>query len=231
LTNVLSRIGISAFLTISTCCAHSYASDPFTDGCADYSAGNFGKAKIEFASALKANPKSWRAEYQLANTHMALQETAKAKEAYQRCLGLKPDPEIKKHCESAIAFIVNPPKSRPVAPLTTQPQSVPSAVQPSSLSPGASEGADEVRKTIVEEWKANVMKDAKIQVDAIKEEQKRAIDEGNANAPHRYRNYDTGERYTKMYPEEKASIDREYDARIKRVMDDARRRAENMTAP
>jgi tetratricopeptide (TPR) repeat protein len=230
LTNVFIRMGISAFLTISACCAQSYASDPFTDGCSDYAVGNFGKAKTEFADALKTNPKSWRAEYQLANTHMALHETEKAKEAYQRCLGLKPDPEIKRNCQSAIAFIVNPQQPKPAVPLTPLPSSVPSAEQPSS-SHGASEAGEEARKKVVEEWKANIMKDAKIQVDALKEEQKRAVDDGNANSWHRFRNYDTGERYTKMYPEEKAPIDREYEARIKRVMDDARRRVENVGSP
>jgi tetratricopeptide (TPR) repeat protein len=230
-------LSIAAYLG---CCIRAHA-DTFADGCASYSSANYGKAKSQFIEAAKAKPKSWQAQYQLANTLLQLQEVQGAKQAYQKCLILNPDPQIKKHCETAIAFILNPPKPTPAAPVEVKNfrgstrdggSSITTGSGASSRSDDSHQGDQpDARQLAIDARKAGIMADAKRQVDSIKEEQQRAVEEANANSNHRWRNRETGERYTGMNSDEKTSLQREYEVRIGRLMEDARRRANLVTTP
>jgi tetratricopeptide (TPR) repeat protein len=222
-------------------CGSQAQADTFADGCASYAGANYGKAKSQFIEAAKAKPKSWQAQYQLANTLLHLQDFQGAKQAYQKCLALKPDPQIKKNCETAIAFILNPPKPRPAVPIevknfrgASQDVGVPNAT--GSTTTSSSDGShqsdqSDARQLAIDAHKAAIMADAKRQVDSIKEEQQRAVEEANANSNRRWKNRETGERYTGMNGEERSALLREFEAKISRIMDDARRRANQVTTP
>ncbi len=222
-------------------CGSQAQADTFADGCASYAAGNYGKAKSQFFEAAKAKPKSWQAQYQLANTLLHLQEVQGARQAYQKCLALKPDAQIKINCETAIAFILNPPKPRPAVP--TEVKNFRGASQDAGVSnatgsttTASSDGShqsdqSDARQLAIDAHKAGIMADAKRQVDAIKEEQQRAVEEANANSNRRWKNRETGERYTGMNADERGALMREYEGRISRIMDDARRRANQVTTP
>jgi len=235
----ISALALSLALSFVFCSAIACAADPFAQGCASYTAGNYTAAKTQFTAAIKAKPKSWQAQYQLANTCLQLKETENAKQAYQKCLALKPDEEIKKNCESAIAFLSAPPK--PPAPVEAKKPFEVQNFRGNSLSgnSGSGSGSSNVfaspepdsRQQAIQARKDRILADAKEEADRIKEEGKRAIEEGNANSNRRYRNRETGERYTSMSQDETAEITREYERRATEVMKEARRKASEINTP
>ncbi len=207
----------------------SWASDPFVDGCASYCSGNFGKAKEEFLQAIKAKPKSWQAQYQLANSLLQLKDSVNAKLAYQKCLTLKPDSTVKAECESAIAYITNPPKPQ-VAPPAARPLQVVRPVSQSESSADNATAADDSRQAEIAARRANVMADGKRQVEAMKAEKEQAILDGNASSWHHYRR-ESGERYTALSSDERQSLEREYENKINQIMKETQRRADAITTP
>jgi tetratricopeptide (TPR) repeat protein len=219
---------LALYSTIAT------AADPFTQGCASYTAGNYAAAKTQFTAAIKAKPKSWQAQYQLANTCLQLKETENAKQAYQKCLTLKPDAEIKKNCQSAMAYLLAPPK--PVAPMVEPKKPIEvqnfrgsSLGSRSESSLGSPE--PDARQQAIEAQRNHILSEAKEQADRIKEEGKRAIEEGNANSNRRYRSRETGERYTSMSQDEISEMTRDYEHRANQVLQEAKRRAEAINSP
>lgn len=207
------------------------AEDYFSLGCADYEAANYGKAKEEFLQALKQNPKSWKAQYQLANTFIQMKQNDEGKRAYQKCITLKPDAVTAHRCESAIAVLNAPPPVLPQARPTPPANNSESALPKSQTSSSTNEAAEEARKNAVDARRAVIMADAERQVASIKAEEQRAVEEGNANSNHRWKNYETGERYVKMTAAERSDVEKEYEDRIKRVMDEAHRRAQSVISP
>jgi tetratricopeptide (TPR) repeat protein len=83
-----------------------------------YKAGHYSKAKQFFEYIIKKEPTNWQAHYELANTHMRMNELALAKQEYIACLNNNSDGKIAKICGQMIAYIDHSTGEKPYANAT-----------------------------------------------------------------------------------------------------------------
>ncbi|MDZ4834562.1 MAG: tetratricopeptide repeat protein [Candidatus Melainabacteria bacterium] len=76
-----------------------------TEGIEFYKAGQYSKAKQFFEYIIKKEPTCWQAHYELANTHMKMNELALAKQEYVATLNNNADGKVAKICGQLIAYI------------------------------------------------------------------------------------------------------------------------------
>jgi len=85
--------------------APTFAVTYLDEGIAYFKAGNYPKARDFFAYVIKQDPKCWQAHYELANTHMKMNEPQLAKQEYVATLNNNSDGKVAKICGQMIAFI------------------------------------------------------------------------------------------------------------------------------
>jgi tetratricopeptide (TPR) repeat protein len=219
----------------------SSAADPMAFGSSSYTAGQYAEAKKQFLLAAKRAPRSWKAQYQLANTYVQLKESAAAKKAYQTCLSLHPPADIKDNCSKAITFLgTNDLKTPPpaavapaqpwhvqqVGPSSSTPTSSSSAPASSAAASSGSSAPASPTNSGNEALKKRIMDDAQEQIAKIKAQAKEQLEEAKANSSQRYMS-DNGV-VTGISTEEEAAIMRDADGKAARIMEEAKRRVSGL---
>jgi hypothetical protein len=97
----LNIVCVSTLLTGIIFSAPCFAGD-FEDGCQFYNAKNYSSARSCFERAAKQYPANWLVQYYLANTLLVSGQKSMARQAYEKCLGGKPDAQIAKYCRDAL---------------------------------------------------------------------------------------------------------------------------------
>jgi tetratricopeptide (TPR) repeat protein len=218
----------------------AFSADSYSSGCANYSVGNFGIAKAHFLAALKSKP-TFKAQYQLANTYMQLQDHVNAKKAYASCLALNPPADIKANCVRAISYLtannLNPPASHasPVVQMYSgssnrgnQSASAQSAADHSAQTAISTTSVVDFHTKELESRKARIMADAQVEADRIKQSTKQQLEEANA-ASNRWWVSHEGALHTGCSQEEEAEIRRDGEAKAGKVLEAAHRRVKDLT--
>ncbi len=100
-----ARSRFLALLSVLLIAAPAIAETLLTEGIEYYKAGQYSKAKQFFEYIIKKEPTSWQAHYELANTHMKMNELPLAKQEYVACLNNNSDGQVAKICGQMIAYI------------------------------------------------------------------------------------------------------------------------------
>jgi tetratricopeptide (TPR) repeat protein len=150
--------------------------DEYSIAVSKYNAGNFAEAQQHFAKAAQSQPKSWKVQYQLANTQLQLKQIDKAKKSYQKCISLNPPADTRAQCERAISYLNNPPQA--AAPPAYRPSmySRPSS-SPSSADAGPSSGDREK-----EAARARITREAEAEIAKMKQEEEERFKAAEASS-------------------------------------------------
>jgi tetratricopeptide (TPR) repeat protein len=223
---------LSCLIGVSSMHSFALAADSFAEGCAKYSTGDFDGAKRNFLAHVKAKPTAWKAYYQLANCYVQLKDQPNALKAYQNCIKNKPSADVKANCDKAIAYLsansLNaPPVVAPAVPPASAPAKVTRSVAISSPSDSGSAAKDE----LIQKRKAQIMADAEIQANRIREETKGTIENLKASSNQYYRSREDGSIRIEANPEDVSRVQNEGEQRINQIMDDAKRHAMSVTSP
>ncbi|MBC8000285.1 MAG: hypothetical protein IAF58_20180 [Leptolyngbya sp.] len=207
------------FATFMFCVSPSFA-DSYSDGAAQYAAGNYAGAKAHLTKAAAAKPKSWQTQYQLANTFVALKDSANAKKSYEKCISLNPPVDIRANCQRAVAFIASNPKLEApavvAAPISKK--------MYTSGSTGSSSTAGSSPSAEAEARRAKIMEEAEVEVAKMRESEKAHLEELTANANRRFR-YADGTRKTGLSTEEEKAFNHEVEEKAAAIREQAKRRA------
>lgn len=159
--------------------------DEYSIAVSKYNAGNFAEAHQHFTKAAQSQPKSWKVQYQLANTQLQLKQIDKAKKSYQKCISLNPPADTRAQCERAISYLNNPPQ--PAAPAPYRPslyQRTSSSTSSSSSSSDAGPSAADREKDAA---RARITREAEAEIAKMKQEEEEHLSAAQANANRRFR--------------------------------------------
>lgn len=123
-----ARCQFLALLSVFMIASPAVAETLLNEGIDFYKAGHYGKAKQFFEYIIKKEPTCWQAHYELANTHMKMNELALAKQEYIACLNNNSDGKVAKICGQMIAYIDHISGAKPydnATPTTTVPVRTP----------------------------------------------------------------------------------------------------------
>lgn len=197
--------------------------DAYSDGTASYAAGNFAKAKEQFAKAIVAKPKSWQAHYQLANTYMQLKDSANAKKSYAKCLTCSPPADIKGNCVTAIAYIATNPTLAAPAAAAPRPQpytpKYSSSAETASGSGGGDSGVEARRAAILQQGEAEIAK--------MREHENEKLKEAEASGNQRYLTHD-GQEVMGLTREDRAAMEKEIERKAAEIRDLYKRKAQSV---
>ncbi len=203
--------------------------DAYSQGNEHYSAGNFAKAKEHFMKAVIAKPKSWQSHYQLANTYVALKDSANAKKSYLKCIALNPPADTKANCERALAYIAsNPSLTAPAAAAPAYRPSLYSSGSRStsgSSSSASSEGASGGDQK--EASRSRIMAEAETAIAKMRADEEVRFKEMEANANQMWRHPD-GTVKNGLSDEEEAAFKKEVEQKAAAIRESARRRADSI---
>lgn len=153
--------------------------DEYSLAVGKYGEGKFSEALTHFNKAAQAQPKSWKVQYQLANTLLQLKEIEKAKKSYQKCLSLNPPADAKANCQRAISYLNNPPQ--PAAPAPYRP-SMYQRSSSSSSSSGDSSGAGlSTAERDKEAARARITREGEAEIQKMKAEEEERLKSAQAN--------------------------------------------------
>lgn len=170
---------MAAFVLISS---PACKADEYSVAVGKYGEGKFAEALTHFNKAAQAQPKSWKVQYQLANTHLQLKEIEKAKKSYQKCLSLNPPADAKANCQRAISYLNNPPQ--PAAPAPYRP----SLYQRSSSSSSGGDSSVTGTGTVLsaaerdkEAARARITREGEAEIQKMKAEEEERLKYAQAN--------------------------------------------------
>lgn len=222
----------AATLTTFVLSTQPSSADEYAMGAAAYSAGDFAGAKTHLIKAAKAKPKSWQAQYQLANTYVQLKDSADAKTSYLKCIANHPPADIQTNCKTALSYIATNPKliapAAVAAPRPAQPvQMVTPRQSADSNSTASTAGGDSGEAQVSPDLalrRARVIQDGEAEVNRMKAQEKEKQAEAEANANQRYI-YPDGSVKTSLSTEELAQMQREVEQKASAIRERARKKA------
>ena len=211
-------------LAFSGACAQSArAEDQFAKGCQLYNAKSYSQAMPIFNETVKKFPKFWPGHYYLANTLLAMGQRSAAKSEYEACMTCQPAPgaDTVSACQKVIATLSGGGSAMSGAPAAS------TAASGAAATPVAAEGDAPMthQEKEREAQKELILKEAHSKVATLKAELKEALEVGEANANQWYKMPD-GSVKTSMRPEQEAVIQQEYQEKINKLQEDAKRRVE-----
>lgn len=222
----------AAFFSMFVVCTVPSLADSLSNGAAAYAARNYPTAKLNFIKATQLKPKSWQAHYQLANTYVALKDSANAKLSYQKCISCHPPDDIKANCTNAISYIAGNPKL--TAPVVAEPPRPVQMISPkspvSSGPPPAITGdaaADPGVKPEIAAMRARAIKEGEDDITKMKAQEKERHDEMEANSSQRFLMPDGSIKY-KLTDQEEAQFQKDVEAKATAIRDRAKRKAESI---
>lgn len=154
------------------------SADEYSIAVTKYSEGNYAEALQHFAKAAQSQPKSWKVQYQLANTQLQLKEIEKAKKSYQKCLSLNPPADTKANCQRAIDYLNNPPQ--PAAPAPYRP-SLYQRSSSSSSSSSSDTGAPSAAEREKEAARARITREGEAEIQKMKAEEEERLKAAQAS--------------------------------------------------
>jgi len=168
---------MAAFVLISS---PACKADEYSVAVGKYGEGKFAEALTHFNKAAQAQPKSWKVQYQLANTHLQLKEMEKAKKSYQKCLSLNPPADAKANCQRAISYLNNPPQ--PAAPAPYRPSLYQRSSSSSSAgdSSGTGTGLSAAERD-KEAARARITREGEAEIQKMKAEEDERLKSAQAN--------------------------------------------------
>ncbi|MBC8000284.1 MAG: hypothetical protein IAF58_20175 [Leptolyngbya sp.] len=208
----------ATFSAILLCMSPALA-DSYSDGAAQYSAGNYSGAKIHLMKATVAKPKSWQAHYQLANTLVALKDSASAKRSYSKCLACNPPADIRENCQRAIIYMNSNPKL-----------AAPAAAQVSLRSYSSGKGDSSAHDTgsspsiNVESRRSQVLVETEADIVKMKEQEKHRLEEMHNNANETWIHPD-GAIKQGLSPEAEKAFNKEVEEKAAAMREQGKRRA------
>lgn len=206
--------------------------DDFADGCTLYGIKHYKNAELSFKKALAANPASAPTHYYLGMCYMNTGKTAQAKQEFQTCLNLRPDPTTTQYCQSLLtrlsgaapggAVRASAPAAaatsgaRPSA--TSSVSSASSAASASSTAASASAGGN-AHDIEVEKRKKQIMDKANQEIAEIRAEYAERLEKGmtTGKATHIYYRDDGGPAIVDMDPETRAAIKKEGEDKVEKI--------------
>lgn len=193
-----------------------FAASDLEQGAKFYQAKEYAKARPLFEKAIKQSPRNWQAHYYLANTLLAMGEKAKAIKEYEACQKTCTDAAVNEHCLVGIkqASMIAPPGAATPAPVVSRAKPT-TGTTGSSASPG--QFANEV---LEEERRERIMRTAKEEVARIRREAKEQLQHEKASSNQIFR-YGDGSVGADISDEREEEIERETEAKCRKVMEDA----------
>lgn len=152
--------------------------DEYSIAVAKYNEGRFAEAQQHFAKAAQSQPKSWKVQYQLANTQLQLKQIEKAKKSYQKCISLNPPADTKAQCERAISYLNNPPQAAAPAPYRPSLYARPSSSSSASSDAGAPSFADREKEAA----RARITREAEAEIAKMKAEEEERLQAAQSNS-------------------------------------------------
>lgn len=208
----------ATLLTFVFCMSPALA-DSYSDGAAQYSVGNYAAAKIHLLKATAAKPKSWQAHYQLANTFVALKDSASAKRSYDKCISCNPPADIRENCQRAIIYMVSNPK-------LTAPAAAPVSLRSYSSGKGTSSAHDtgSSPSSDVEARRSQVLVETEAEIVKMKEQEKHRLEEMHNNANETWIHPD-GAIKQGLSPEAEKAFNKEVEEKAAAMREQGKRRA------
>ncbi|MBX9695093.1 MAG: tetratricopeptide repeat protein [Cyanobacteria bacterium] len=203
----------------------AFATD-LEEGAKLYTAKEYMKARPFFEKAAKESPKSWQAHYYLANTCLALGQMSTAKYEYQLCQQTCTKPAILAQCKAGIARAGGP---RASTGTSGGGGSSASSSTSSSASTGGGGGGSPASdaQTQMSKRKEQILEQARKDVEKVKADAKAQLEAEKSNANQYYQGQD-GTVKTDISSEREAEIQQETEAKCKKIMEEAERRARSI---
>ncbi len=179
--------------------------DNFSKGCAFYNKGQYDKALAYLQDTVSKKPRSWQGHYWLGHNYLALGQRTEAYEQYQLCRSCNPPAQIAASCvDMAGRLAARPTAPRPIGSTTED------AYYKQNL-----ERMMRQKQEIYNQSAENALRTVQNQLMRIDDAQ-------NSNAVNGLQRMDapTVDQYHGR------DLEREAGAQAKRIMDDARRRAD-----
>lgn len=153
--------------------------DEYSIAVSKYNAGNFAEAQQHFTKAAQSQPKSWKVQYQLANTQLQLKQIDNAKKSYQKCISLNPPADTRAQCERAISYLNNPPQ--PAAPAPYRPSLYQRTSSSTSSTSDAGSSAVSAADRDKEAARARITREAEAEIAKMKAEEEEHLKAAQAN--------------------------------------------------
>ena len=207
--------------------APALAAQDFSKACELYSARKYSEARPLLEDTVKKYPAFWPGHYYLGHTYLARGQNSQARAEYETCQHCHPTAEVYAACQKALGGL----GAGPGAGGGTTASGAAASAAPVDPLAGA-DGSDASKnlspqERALEENKKWVRKAADDEVARLRVEKQEAIDNCNAGANRRFRRLSDGTRYLSD-PVELERLNTEYDARIKKVKDDADKKIQGM---
>ncbi len=171
----------------SSICVPSVFADEYSVALAKYNEGKFSEALSLLTKAAQSQPKSWKVQYQLANTQLQLKDMEKAKKSYQKCLSLNPPADTRANCQRAIDYLNNPPK--PAATMPYRPSMYMNSSSRASSIPSEGSAVPSAEKE-KEMARARITREAEAEIAKMKAEEEERLQSAQANANQKFRHED-----------------------------------------
>jgi tetratricopeptide (TPR) repeat protein len=208
--------------------SHSLAAraDSYTDGCKSYGSGDLRHAREQFEAAAAANPTSWQVQYQLGNTYVRLNDKERAKQAYDKALGLSPPEAYKTHISKAMSYLGGTGSGSTSEANSTRT----STSGEQAFSHGSSGLATDPMQAKIEERRKHILSDAKEAANRVRQQRKQQRDELEANGNQRYRTADGNVRMG-LGGDQERDFDAETERMVSRIIQDGKIKAEAVNSP
>jgi hypothetical protein len=220
----------AAFIASDSNVLPAFGADDFARGCQLYNSKDYAQAEPLLAATVRKFPKFWPGHYWLGHTYLAQGKKSLAKAEYEAVGSCSPPPsaEISAACQKVLTSLGG--GSTAGAGTAALPPATPGAA--STPAAAGSEVSDKpVVMSSVDRDKAQrleaLQKELSTKVDALKNEQKQAVLDGDANTNRRYQ-YPDGTIKSEMSPAEKEAIEQDFQQRIRQVQEDYKHRMSNI---
>lgn len=201
--------------------------DDFADGCTLYGIKHYKNAELSFKKALAVNPASAPTHYYLGMCYMNTGKTAQAKQEFQTCLNLRPDPTTTQYCQSLLTRLSGAAPAgavRAAAPTAAGASGARSSGLTSSASPAPSSSSapaiagGNAHDIEVEKRRKQIMDKANQEIAEIRAEYAERLEKGmiTGKATHIYYKED-GTAIVDMDPETRAAIRKEGEDKVEKI--------------
>jgi tetratricopeptide (TPR) repeat protein len=198
----------------------------------NYEKQNFAAARDQFLKVVKSEPKSFKAQFQLANCYAQLKDFKKARATYATCLTCKPDKDTATLAQNAVQYL------DAYMARAAQPQAPPSWQRPSAWgtsgthsSPDSSSNSEPDQVKFLRAHKSEIMAQGEREAKAVTDQSEKDIEDLKENGMYRYRDPDTGYRTRGAPPYMIEQIKKEAKEKANEIRKEAKRRADAIRIP
>ncbi len=192
------------------------AEDTYSQGCLYYKSGNYNAALSSFLRAEAAYPNNAVVHYQLGNTFLQMHRRSEAKEEYQKCMTLRPDPTTASYCTKMIDYLAGSSGGSSISKSSGSEKPARDPAAPPPINDGLAARKEEI------------LRKAQTEANAIRAEADKTIREMSENTNQRVYDTQSGELKTGIGSVQAEQIKADAEERANKILEQARDKADHM---